>query len=161
MTGNEPKNLRERKSPTAIKSGGRLFTCGRPGRGLLGPKGSPVDDSVVDLWVQGLPQRDLVVIVSLLGTKPNGNSEFKYFSFRSSTEPGERPTFQEWLDKHYAQRFIVHEFPTVDFSGIPPDVLGAASECILDSIAKGHTVVLIDSAGAERTSRVCEAISYT
>jgi hypothetical protein len=161
MTGNEPINLRERRSHATLTSGGRLFTCGRPGRGTFGRKRFRIDDTIVHLWVQGLPVRYLVMIVSLLGTKRDGYSEFAYYSFRSSKESGEKPTFQEWLDQHYSQRFVVNEFPTIDSSGIPSDVLSAVSRCMLHLVEEGHTVVLVDSAGAERTSRVCEAIDCT
>jgi hypothetical protein len=98
--------------------------------------------------------------VSLLGKKTNGYSEFGYYPFRSSKEVGDKPTFQQWLDERYDRRLVVHEFPTVDAQGIPPDVLKAVTRCVLDLIAKGRTVVIVDSAGAERTARVCAAIGY-
>src|SRR5260370_21403640 len=106
MTRKEPIRFRDRKSPTAISGGGRLFTCGRPGRGTFGTKKFHIDDSVVDLWVQGLPRLNIVNIVSLLGTKPDGYSEFGYYSFRSSEEKGEMPTFQESINERYRQRSI-------------------------------------------------------
>ena len=71
-----------------------------------------------------------------------------------------QPTFQEWLDERYGRHFVVHEFPTVDARGIPPDVLNTVAHCILDLIENMSTVVVVDSAGAERTARICEAIGY-
>lgn len=71
-----------------------------------------------------------------------------------------KPTFQEWLDQRYGQRFLVHEFPTVDARGIPPDVLDMVTRCVRNLIAEGSTVVIVDSAGAERSSRVCEGMGY-
>ena len=68
---------------------------------------------------------------------------------------------EQWLDQRYDRRFVVHEFPTVDAQGIPPDAREAVTRCVLDLIGKGRTVVIIDSAGAERNARVCEAIGYT
>ena len=68
--------------------------------------------------------------------------------------------FQEWLDQRYSRRFEVHEFPTRDREGLPRDVLEAVRRCVLDLIENGNTVVVVDSAGAERTARVCEAIGY-
>lgn len=52
----------------------------------------------MDLWVKGLPAANLLYIVSLLGKKPNGYSEFSYYPFRSSKEDDDKPTFQQWLD---------------------------------------------------------------
>ncbi len=160
MARNEPVNLREWRAPTAAGSSGRLFTCGRPGRGTFGREKRPIDDDTIDLWMNGLPEAERLDIVSLLGEKANGYSEFGYYPFRSSKEAGDKPTFQEWLDERYDRRVVVHEFPTVDARGIPRDVLEAARRCVVDLIGKGRTVVVIDSAGAERTARVCEAIGY-
>jgi len=155
MACGEPVNLREWRAPTTAR-GGRLFTCGRPGRGTFGRKKRLIDDDTIDLWVKGLPKADTLDIVSLLGKKPNGFSEFGYYPFRSSSEAGTKPTFQQWLDERYDRRFVVHEFPSVDARGISPDVLEAVTLCVLDLVAKGRTVVIVDSAGAERTARVCE-----
>jgi hypothetical protein len=160
MAVNEPINLREWRPSTAAASGGRLFTCGRPGRGTFGREKRSVGDDIIDLWVKGLPQVEPLDIVSLLGEKVNGYSESSYYPFRSSKEANNKPTFQQWLDEHYHRRFVVHEFPTVDARGIPPVVREAVTRCVLDLIAKDQTVVMIDSAGAERTARVCEAIGY-
>jgi len=156
MVRNEPANLCEWRV-----SGGRLFTCGRPGRATFGRQRRQIGEDTIDLWVNGLPKAEVLHIVSLLGKKPDGFSEFDYYPFRSSKESGAKPTFQEWLDERYGRRFIVHEFPTTDATGIPPDLLGAVKQCVLNLIASGHTVVIVDSAGAERTARVCEAINAT
>jgi hypothetical protein len=75
-------------------------------------------------------------------------------------ETGTNPTFQEWLDSHYERRFVVHEFPTTDAQSIPRDVLEAATECISTLLRNDSAVLLIDSAGAERTARVCEALGH-
>ena len=99
-------------------------------------------------------------IISLLGQKTTGFSEFGYYPFRSSEEVGTKPTFQEWLDKRYGRRFVVHEFRTTDGRGIPRDVLKDVTRHALDLIEKGSTVLVLDSAGAERTARVCEAMGY-
>lgn len=159
-TGGEPINLREWRAHTTEVGVGRLFTCGRPGRGTFGREKRQVDDDTIDRWVKGLPRADVLHLVSLLGQKSNGYSEFGYYPFRSSKESGDKPTFQQWLDEHYARRFFVQESPTVDARGIPPGVLKAVTESVLELIRRGHTVVIVDSAGAERTARVCEAIGY-
>jgi hypothetical protein len=134
MAGGEPANLREWAAP--VSCGGRLFTCGRPGRSAFGRKKRPIDKDTIDLWVKGLPDAKPLDIVSLLGKKKSGFSEFEYYPFRSSQEAGTKPTFQQWLDKHYYGRFRVHEFPTVDAQGIPSDVLMAVTRYVLNLIER-------------------------
>jgi hypothetical protein len=155
MNPTEPANLRQWKT-----DGGRLFSCGRPGRATFGTSPRPIGEDTVDVWVEGLPPVEVLHIVSLLGHKPSGSSEFDYYPFRSSEETGAKPTFQEWLDRRYDRRFVVHEFPTVDLRGIPADVLSIVSGAIVALIDRGKDVVVVDSAGAERTGRVCEACGY-
>jgi hypothetical protein len=149
----EPINLRE-----WLVSRGRLFTCGRPGRGTFGTERRQIHKTTIDEWVNGLPIADVIHIVSLLGYKPRGYSEFEYYPFRSSKESGEKPTFQEWLHEHYGHRFIVYEFPTIDRTGVAAEVLTAAKRCVIELLGHNRTVLVIDSAGAERTARVCEAV---
>ena len=156
----EPINLHEWKVPDCIRRTGRLFTCGRPGRATHKRARVTVGEEIVDLWVGGLPQADIIHIVSLLGRKRDNFSEFSYYPFRSSQEPGAKPTFEEWLNNRYGPRFVVHEFPTVDARGVPPDVLEAAAARVRSLLKEGQTTVVIDSAGAERTARVCKAIGY-
>src|SRR5437879_4064443 len=97
----EPYRLTKWKASTPFA--GELFTCARPGRS----KGSAVQipDDLVAAWVAGLPVSDRLVVVSLLGRKPTGKSEFAFYSFRGGFE-GESnrpkcPTFQAWLDQRY------------------------------------------------------------
>lgn len=156
----EPINLREWRPVSAAPSRGRLFTCGRPGRATFGREKRPIGDETIDLWVNGLPLAEVLHVISLLGEKTTGFSEFGFYPFQSSEEPGTKPTFQRWLDERYARRFVVHEFRTVDGRGIPRNVLTAATRLALALIEDGNTVVVMDSAGAERTARVCEAIGY-
>ncbi len=119
-----------------------------------------MDEATIDLWVKGLPPAEVQHIVSLLGKKRSGFSEFGYYPFRSARKPGSEPTFQEWFDERYGRRFVVHEFPTVDARAIPADVLEAVRRHVLDLLNCASTVVVVDSAGAERTARVCDAIGY-
>lgn len=151
----EPYNLREWRPKT-----GRLFTCGRPGRAIHGRKQCTITGETIDLWVNGLPSAETLHIVSLLGSKKDGYSEFAYYPFRSSHEAGPRPTFQAWLDCRYGGGFIVHEFPTVDTRAISHDTLNAVTACVRDLLANGYTVVLMDSAEAVRTRRVCKAMGF-
>jgi hypothetical protein len=48
----------------------------------------------------------------------------------------------------------------VDGKGIPSVVLTTVRDKVIDLIDCGKTVVIVDSAGAERTARVCEACGY-
>jgi hypothetical protein len=154
----EPINLREWSCET-----GRLFTCGRPGRALFLTERRPIGEETIDLWIRGLPTFNPIHLVSLLGRKKgkNGHSEFEYYPFRSVHETGDKPTFQEWLNNRYGPRFVVHEFPTTDRAGVPEVTRASAAACIKELLAQGHVVLLIDSAGAERTARVREHIGLT
>jgi len=160
MAAQEPINLREWRPVTTAPQRGRLFTCGRPGRATFGREKRPVDEDTIDLWVKGLPEVEVLHIISLLGQKTTGFSEFGYYPFRSSEESGTKPTFQQWFDKRYGRRFVVHEFRTVDGRGISQDVLKAVTRHALTLIENGSTVLVLDSMGAERTARVCEAMGY-
>jgi len=137
-----------------------LFTCGRPGRAAFGRDRKFIDDDTIDRWIEGLPEAEVLHIVSLLGRKKDGFSEFDYYPFRSSKEPGTKPTFQEWLDEHHGRRFLVDEFPTVDARGIPQEVLEAVTRRVCDLLEKSEAVLVVDSGGAQRTARVCEGIGY-
>jgi hypothetical protein len=119
-----------------------------------------VGTEIIDLWEKGLPKADVVHIVSLLGKKRNGCSEFIYYPFQSSKESGTKPTFQAWLNARYEQRYVVYEFPTTDRMGLHPEVLAGTKRLLIKLLANGQTVIVVDSAGAERTARVCENISY-
>ena len=156
----EPINLREWQKLSRRPIAGRLFTCGRPGRATHGRAKVSVSDHTIDLWQAGLPPAAVLHVISLLGKKTTGLSEFSYYPFRSVTEDGGSPTFEEWLNERYRRRFVVHEFPTTDGRGIPADILGAAGSQVLRCLETGHTTIVIDSAGAERTARVCESIGW-
>jgi hypothetical protein len=112
-------------------------------------------------WVDGLSGADPVHIVSLLGQKKNGTSEFKYYPFRSCEEPGGKPTFQSWLDGFKRGAFMVREFPTIDYQTIPADRVSRITSYVQKLLAEGQTVVLVDSAGAVRTKQVREAMGVT
>jgi hypothetical protein len=119
-----------------------------------------VPEEIIDLWANGLPRADAIHIVSLLGQKTTGLSEFSYYPFRSAAEAGTKPSFEKWLNERYGQRFVVHEFPIVDGRGIPRDLLDAAGRQVLECLKGQHTTVILESAGAERTARACQAIGY-
>jgi len=102
----------------------------------------------------------VVHIVSLLGWKTDGFSEFEYYPFRSEKESGPKPSFQEWLNKQYPARgFVVHEFPTVDRK-IPPDIVARVAKCVTALMEADLTVIIVDSAGDTRTGQVAKALGY-
>lgn len=106
------------------------------------------------------PAREAAVIVSLLGRKPNGKSEFSYYSFRGGFDrPSERPgflSFQQWLDSRYGPgKHLVLDYPTVDTEQLSPDMLDEVSAKVLALVSEGRTVVVVDSGGVGRTGRVC------
>src|SRR5437870_1313191 len=76
----KPFRLRQWRAGQAFGSV-RFFTCARPGRtGNEASKSADVADEVVHRWVLGLPGPH-PAIVSLLGCKPGGPSEFSFYSF--------------------------------------------------------------------------------
>jgi hypothetical protein len=137
-----------------------FFTCARPGRtGDPASKDAPVSDVQVHRWVLGLPGPN-TSIVSLLGRKPDGDSEFSFYSFYGGFDlPSEHPgclSFQEWLTRWHQDRFIaLCEHPTCDFKQIRPETLDAVASDISKLLSAGRTVILIDSGGQTRTERVC------
>ena len=147
----EPYRLREWRVTV-----GRLFTCARPGRSKW--KDAPqVPKKIIDQWVHNLPSKE-IEIVSLLGQKPDGTSEYSFYLFRGGFDPndGEKPLFQEWLALHYPDRRIkVHEHPTIDFSPIQREELENIAITINLMLQAGKTVLLIDSGGQTRTGTVC------
>jgi len=137
-----------------------FFTCARPGRtGNAASKNTPVPDDMIHRWILGLPGPN-PAIVSLLGRKPDGRSEFSFYSFyggfdRQPDHPGSL-SFQEWLRYWHGDLSIVLcEHPTCDFKPIPPEVLDAIVSDIAGLLSAGRMVVVIDSGGQTRTGIVC------
>jgi hypothetical protein len=113
-------------------------------------------------WIEGVRMIDPIVhIVSLLGKKGTGTSEFKYYPFRSCEESNHKPIFQDWLGSKNPGALVVHEFPTTDYEDIPNDRIAAIRTCVEGLLARGSTVLLMDSAGAVRTRQVRIALSLT
>jgi hypothetical protein len=137
-----------------------FFTCARPGRrGYSVSRHGTVSDDLVRRWVLGLPG-PRTSIVSLLGCKLDGLSEFSFYSFYGGFDlPAEHPgrlSFQEWLTRwHRDQSIVVREHPTCDFKPIRPETLDAVASDIRRLQSAGRTVILIDSGGQTRTGVVC------
>jgi hypothetical protein len=126
-------------------SSGQLSTCARPGRSK-GTKQNSILDMVVSEWVRGLPGPE-TKIVSLLGRKPSGKSEFAFYSFFGVADTVEersgRMSFQQWLDRWHHERAIhVIEHPTDDMTSIPTRILEAVSIDVLRLLREGNTVVI-------------------
>ena len=138
----------------------RFYTCARPGRtGDSTSKSRPVSDDLVLRWVLALPGPN-TAIVSLLGRKPDGTSEFSFYSFYGGFDlPSEHPSrlsFQQWLDRSFESKAIIlREHPTCDFRPIPTEILDAVATDVRELISAGRAVVLLDSGGRTRTRMVC------
>lgn len=160
-TGDEPCNLK-RCEPEGTPQPGHLFTCGRPGRSL-GSTGS-VPDEITECWIAGLPKADTVHLVSMLGSKEDGRSEYSFYTFRGSHENSAgKPTFQTWLDSRYgAGEFEVHEYPTVDAGprSLSDKDIESIRAIVMPLLSHGETVVVFDSYGSERTGQFCSATGF-
>jgi hypothetical protein len=140
-----------------------FFTCARPGRtGDPATKHGRVPDDLVHRWVLGLPSPN-TAILSLLGRKPDGLSEYSFYSFHggfdSPSECGNRPSLQEWLDHWHKDRsIVVCEHPTYDIYGrpIPPETMQAIASDVSRLLLAQRTVIIVDSGGATRTGEVCK-----
>lgn len=145
----EPWRLKCWRLPSS--SGSAIFySCARPGRSK-GNRGQ-VPDELLHAWVRGLSGGDgNLAIVSLLGEKPDGTSEYSFYPFYKK-----RQTFQDWLNKHYPDRRIeVVEHPTTDFQPVPAETLSNVAADITRLLADGRTVVLVDSGGQQRSGQIC------
>jgi len=147
----EPLNLKEWPALA-----GQLYSCARPGRGTHGKKRTPVDTSVLRRWLKNLPAVGALHMISLLGRKADGMSEFVYYPFRSCEDDDDgRPTFQEWLRGEMTPH-IVYEFPTCDRLPLQPrDARDRAVTRTRELLEAGRAVLVVDSGGVERTGALC------
>lgn len=138
-----------------------FYTCARPGRSHGSTKQIP--ETIVGKWVKGLPGLQ-TTIISLLGRKPDGMTEFSFYSFSGKDDTvqearGKIP-FQEWLDRRHPDKDVrVIEHPTTDFCPIPQTTLDAISEDVQRLLLEGRTIVLVDSGGQTRTGTVCKYLN--
>ena len=152
----EPFRLRSWKLP-APNDAARFYSCARPGRSKS--KTDAVPDDLVNKWVNGIPGPN-TVLISILGRKPDGMSEFAFYSFCGAFESAEerrhKLSFQEWLDREHKEAgILVIEHPTCDHRRILPETLSAVSADIVRFALEGRTVVLVDSGGEVRSGEVC------
>ena len=116
-----------------------------------------MQDRFVLEWARGLPGNPETYIVSLLGTKPDGRSEFSFYSSFKDAE-----AFEAWLNTNVAgRRFHVISQPTTDCQEIDPAVLTTIAADVLRLISQGATIVVMDSGGHTRSGAVANHLGAT
>ena len=99
-------------------------------------------------------------IISLLGRKPDGMSEYSFYSFFGGFDEANdfprTPSFGEWLTAIDPDIVLV-EHPTTDFQSIPGDVLDAIKTDVFRLVSEGRTVLIVDSGGETRTGQVWDS----
>lgn len=140
-----------------------LFSCARPGRSHS--QNDRVPDAVVDKWVKGLPGTGAAAIVSLLGEKPDGMSEFAFYPFAGAkdieTQQRRGPSFQDWLANRDAKRdILVAEHPTTDLRPVEPTTVRSVGDDIERLLREGRTVIVVDSGGETRTGFVLRKLGF-
>jgi hypothetical protein len=159
----KPFRLRRWKAGAAFGSV-CFFTCARPGRtGSVASKSASVPDDVAHRWVLGLPG-PRPAIVSLLGSKPGGPSEFSFYTFYGGFDsPASnvgKLSFQDWLNRCHPDPSIpLREHPTWDYQRVPDDICQAVVLDIKDLAEAGRTVTLVDSGGQQRSGQLCSFMS--
>jgi len=109
-----------------------------------------VPDQLVLDWAYGLPGGPEIFIVSLLGRKPWGASEFSLYSSFDDAK-----SFQEWLNAIVSGRKLhIVNHPTIDLEVINLGVLAAAAVAVRRLVSERNTVVVMDSGGCTRTRAV-------
>jgi hypothetical protein len=137
--------------------GGVLYTCARPGRSY--GRSATVSPRQIYEWLSGLPGPH-TGLISLLGVKPNGASEFSYYPFCSEFDRCRvaegTPTFQRWLDLHHAELGVrVLERPTTDLQSVPMSVSEQVKRDVAALRREHRPIVLMDSGGESRTGQIC------
>ena len=95
-----------------------------------------------------------MTLLSLLGTKLGGKSEWSFYSF---FETG--GSLQQWLNQNMMRRKIhVIEHPTIDTKLIAKECLLAIEQDLLALLKKGVCVVMFDSGGVQRIGAVCKFV---
>ena len=115
-----------------------------------------IPNHVVVSWVEGLPL-SVNVIVSLLGQKPDGSSEFKFYSHSvAAGSNGVLASFEDWIRALVPNRPLkVVEHPTIDMQPLSTDTLIKIGATVGGCLADGDGLVIVDSGGVTRTGAVC------
>ena len=147
----EPFRLTKWQLPEC--SAWHLYTCARPGRS--GGRNSNVAAQTVIDWARGLPGTSDAAIISLLGKKPTGRSEFSFYSSFDDSR-----SFEKWLNANVANRkFSVVGHPTVDGQKVPAETLEFVSADVKRLLLEGtSTIVVVDSGGCARSSTVARSL---
>lgn len=100
-----------------------------------------------------------LALFSLLGRKPNGMSEYAFYSFFGGFDaprehPGKR-SFAQWLEMT-APEIVLVEHPTVDFQPVPTETLKAIEFDVRRLLSRDRSVLIFDSGGETRTGQVCK-----
>lgn len=147
----------------------RFWTCARPGR-TADPKSRSrsVSDYDVSCWLLGV--RALgeaarpTTLISLLGEKEGGRSEFSFYSFGPPSSAairtgGQQLSFDAWIAHyHPTVRIDVVSVPTVDRMPMEPSDLSTATSAVRELLTMQHNVVVVDSGGEQRTGAVCKFV---
>lgn len=141
-----------------------FYTSARPGRSSeSASRHAHIPDEVVGRWVLSLPG-PRTAIISLLGAKPDGTSEYSFYTFSGGSDrsTGKQRTFRAWLRDHHPEQAIeLVERPTIDFQPVPKETIARVLKDIKQLVAQGKTVILVDSGGETRTGAVCRSIGAT
>jgi hypothetical protein len=142
----EPYRLFEWRLPSPNQTS--FYTCARPGRSI--GKNQLVSNDLVFKWAKGLPNKNTITIISLLGTKTSGKSEFSfYWAFHDAN------SMAQWLNGQVHDRhFQIISYPTVDGTTMNQDIVDAAAQAVLEHTSNKTTVILMDSGGMQRTGAV-------
>lgn len=97
-------------------------------------------------------------VVSLLGRKPNGMSEYWFYSFYGRLDDAEdrhgKLSFAEWLTSVHPDVELLDQ-PTTDFEPVPLGTLQTIETDVRRSLRSGRTVLVFDSGGETRIGQVC------
>jgi hypothetical protein len=88
----------------------------------------------------------------MLGEKPDGTSEWSFYSFADSAE------FKKWILDNTDRDIKVFSHPTIDFSKVSAETASAICERLVTELDAGRIAVIVDSGGMQRTSQVCRMI---
>lgn len=138
-----------------------FFTCARPGRtSAPASRYADVSDDVVEAWSLRIAGYAPITVLSMLGSKDNGKSEFSFYTFWGDDDPtavGKRLSFGDVLAVVEPQITLV-ERPTTDGLTLPQDNVDDLCALVKEMVATDRPVVLMDSGGEQRTGAIADAV---